>query len=523
MIVAGLTTTSVGGLQAGAAEVHAHSNSGCAPGYYYVGTVCESAPAGSYSLGGSQTSPTPCQLGSFQPLSGQSSCLLASPGTFVSAAGSATATSCGVGTYQPQSGQASCLAASPGYYDNAVGEAAEFGCPAGNWSSAGAAYCTSSPSGYASLNQVLTECQPGTYAATGSSSCSLANAGTFVAAPGSSVATLCAAGTYQPQSGQASCLTVSPGYYVNSQGATAESGCPAGNWSSPGATTCTSSPAGYASLHQVLTECQPGTYAATGSSSCSLANAGTFVAAPGSSVATLCAAGTYQPQSGQASCLLADPGHYAALPGATSEQTCPSGYSSAAGASVCTQCPTGETSNAGGACGVAPTITSPTSVTLLVGAEGSFTITTTGTPTPSITESGSLDGLTLSGGVLSGVPSALGTFPITITADDGVGVAATQSFELIVTDFIVATTSLPAGTRGTPYSATLASAGLTGVVEWKKVGTLPKGLKLSSTGVLSGTPSTKLAAGNYTVSVSVTTGKGKGKQTATASLVLALS
>lgn len=426
VIVAGLTTTSVGGLQAGAAEVHAHSNSGCAPGYYYVGTVCESAPAGSYSLGGSQTSPTPCQLGSFQPLSGQSSCLLASPGTFVSAAGSATATSCGVGTYQPQSGQASCLAASPGYYDNAVGEAAEFGCPAGNWSSAGAAYCTSSPSGYASL-------------------------------------------------------------------------------------------------HQVLTECQAGTYAATGSSSCSLANAGTFVAAPGSSVATLCAAGTYQPQSGQASCLLADPGHYAALPGATSEQTCLSGYSSAAGASVCTQCPTGETSNAGGACGVAPTITSPTSVTLLVGAEGSFTITTTGTPTPSITESGSLDGLTLSGGVLSGVPSALGTFPITITADDGVGVAATQSFELIVTDFIVATTSLPAGTRGTPYSATLASAGLTGVVEWKKVGTLPKGLKLSSTGVLSGTPSTKLAAGNYTVSVSVTTGKGKGKQTATASLVLALS
>jgi hypothetical protein len=50
-------------------------------------------------------------------------------------------------------------------------------------------------------------------------------------------------------------------------------------------------------------------------------------------------------------------------------------------------------------------------------------------------------------------------------------------------------------------------------LKWKKV-TLPKGLKLSSTGVLSGTPSAKLAApSSVTVKVTetVTTLNGKKK------------
>ena len=50
------------------------------------------------------------------------------------------------------------------------------------------------------------------------------------------------------------------------------------------------------------------------------------------------------------------------------------------------------------------------------------------------------------------------------------------------------------GTSTSPYTTTL---------KWKKV-TLPKGLKLSSAGVLSGTPSTKLVAGPSSVTVQVT-------------------
>ncbi len=51
-----------------------------------------------------------------------------------------------------------------------------------------------------------------------------------------------------------------------------------------------------------------------------------------------------------------------------------------------------------------------------------------------------------------------------------------------------------AGTSTSPYVTTF---------KWKKV-ILPKGLKLSSGGVLSGTPSAKLAAGASSVTVQVT-------------------
>ena len=53
----------------------------------------------------------------------------------------------------------------------------------------------------------------------------------------------------------------------------------------------------------------------------------------------------------------------------------------------------------------------------------------------------------------------------------------------------ISTASLPAGTLGTPYSATLAATGGTPPYKWKKVGQLPKGLKLATTtGKITGTP-----------------------------------
>jgi hypothetical protein len=55
------------------------------------------------------------------------------------------------------------------------------------------------------------------------------------------------------------------------------------------------------------------------------------------------------------------------------------------------------------------------------------------------------------------------------------------------------------------------------------VGALPKGLKLSKTGVISGTPSTKLIPGSYSVTVKVTDSKKNGKQTATGTVSLRIS
>jgi Concanavalin A-like lectin/glucanases superfamily/IPT/TIG domain/Domain of unknown function (DUF2341)/Putative Ig domain len=88
----------------------------------------------------------------------------------------------------------------------------------------------------------------------------------------------------------------------------------------------------------------------------------------------------------------------------------------------------------------APAITSANSTTFTVGTAGSFAVTTTGTPTPTVSETGTLpSGVTFVNNgngtaTLGGTPAAgtAGSYPITITASNGVGTAATQSFTLTV-------------------------------------------------------------------------------------------
>jgi hypothetical protein len=88
----------------------------------------------------------------------------------------------------------------------------------------------------------------------------------------------------------------------------------------------------------------------------------------------------------------------------------------------------------------APAITSSNTATFTVGTPGNFTVTTTGSPTPSLTETGALPSPVTfkdngSGtATLSGTPAAgtAGSYSITIKASNGVGTAATQSFTLTV-------------------------------------------------------------------------------------------
>lgn len=88
---------------------------------------------------------------------------------------------------------------------------------------------------------------------------------------------------------------------------------------------------------------------------------------------------------------------------------------------------------------VAPAITSANNAGFALGVASSFSVTTTGFPTPSLTEAGKLPtGVTFldngnGTGTLGGTPSVGGTFPITFTASNGVGSPAVQSFTLIVT------------------------------------------------------------------------------------------
>jgi hypothetical protein len=83
----------------------------------------------------------------------------------------------------------------------------------------------------------------------------------------------------------------------------------------------------------------------------------------------------------------------------------------------------------------APAITSANNTAITVGAAGSFTVTATGFPAPTFSESGALPGgVTFVNGLLSGTPASgtAGTFNLTITASNGVGSNATQAFTLTI-------------------------------------------------------------------------------------------
>jgi DNA-binding beta-propeller fold protein YncE len=159
----------------------------------------------------------------------------------------------------------------------------------------------------------------------------------------------------------------------------------------------------------------------------------------------------------------------------------------------------------------APTITlSPSSETLTAGTAGiaySQTFTASGGISPhtyamTITSGSLPSGLTFSGGVLSGTPSAAGSVSFTIVASDsstspGPYSSSSQSYSLTINASPVTITlspsseTLTAGTVGTAYSQTFtASGGISPHTYAMTItsGSLPSGLTFSG-GVLSGTPS----------------------------------
>jgi len=110
--------------------------------------------------------------------------------------------------------------------------------------------------------------------------------------------------------------------------------------------------------------------------------------------------------------------------------------------------------------GQSPSITSASHTTFLVGKAGSFTVTTNGTPTASINDGGA----TLPGGVtfvdngngtatLAGTPAggSLGSYPMTLTAQNGFTPNATQGFTLYVNQlsFTVSPSMLAFGSEQT--------------------------------------------------------------------------
>jgi predicted hotdog family 3-hydroxylacyl-ACP dehydratase len=139
--------------------------------------------------------------------------------------------------------------------------------------------------------------------------------------------------------------------------------------------------------------------------------------------------------------------------------------------------------------------------------------------------SGSLPaGLTLnsSTGVISGTPSASGTYTITFKVTDAKGSTDTATCTIVIIgnpiDLDCGTCGAGKATVGTAYSATFHVTGGTGSLTFSVIsGTLPPGLALNaSTGTLSGNPKT---AGSYSFTVKVTDSKGNS-DTSTCTVVV---
>ena len=142
----------------------------------------------------------------------------------------------------------------------------------------------------------------------------------------------------------------------------------------------------------------------------------------------------------------------------------------------------------------APAITSASSTTFTVGVAGTFTVTTTGNPKPTLSQTGTLPaGVSFNAttGVLSGTPAAGtgGTYPITFTAQNGITPNATQSFTLTVNQApAISSANSTTFTVGTIGSFTVTATG-TPTPTLSQTETLPAGVSFNTTtGVLSGTP-----------------------------------
>jgi hypothetical protein len=169
----------------------------------------------------------------------------------------------------------------------------------------------------------------------------------------------------------------------------------------------------------------------------------------------------------------------------------------------------------------APVITSPSSAFFTLNKAGAAGILTTGSPTPTVTETGALPaGLTFVANangtaLISGTATATGTSTLAITAANGSGPNATQTYTIVVGQ-APAFTSPSAATfvAGTASSFTVATTGYPA----PSIGAtgLPTGLTLTTNGngtaTISGTADAA-AVGARNVSLSAVNGTGTASQT----------
>ncbi len=158
-----------------------------------------------------------------------------------------------------------------------------------------------------------------------------------------------------------------------------------------------------------------------------------------------------------------------------------------------------------GPSGSAPAaFTSASTASFDEGVAGTFTATASGSPTPVITESGTLPtGVTFSDGTISGTPTVTGSFPITLTATNGIDSPATQDFTLYVGPVVTAVSPDSGPTTG-GTAVTVTGVDLADATAVDFGGTAGTIISNSATSISVSSPT----GGAGTVDVTVTTAGG---------------
>jgi hypothetical protein len=116
-------------------------------------------------------------------------------------------------------------------------------------------------------------------------------------------------------------------------------------------------------------------------------------------------------------------------------------------------------------------------------------------------------GLSLStGGLISGSPTSAGVTTFTVQAIDNEGNGGVRQYSLSVLNITYLPATLPSGTQASAYSQQLSVSGGTAPYTFSLIGSLPAGLSLSSTGLISGTPTTN---GTFSTSIRATFNGGE--------------
>ncbi len=121
-------------------------------------------------------------------------------------------------------------------------------------------------------------------------------------------------------------------------------------------------------------------------------------------------------------------------------------------------------------------------------------------------------GLTLSrNGVIAGtpqIPSSTQTSSFVVTATDSTGTTTSATYSITVPALSIGgLATLPSAVVGAEYAYRMMSAGVVGTPSWRlSAGSLPAGLTLDSTGLISGTPTTA-AGSTFSITLSDSTGR----------------